>query len=130
SIRAFASRKVMHRQEEEVKIGKHIVRIRELSMDDESKARALSQVWDSKKKIFETDSARFELEVVFRSIVPESWPEEFGSLSMENLKSMGARYLRPILKAWKDLNTLPADAADFLDSQSQSETSPRPSQAQ
>ncbi|MGI0080775.1 MAG: hypothetical protein ACRECH_14280 [Nitrososphaerales archaeon] len=120
----------MQRQEQDVKIGKHLVRIRELSMDDESKARALSQMWDSKKKMFETDSARFELEVILRSIVPETWPEEFGSLSMESLKSMGARYLRPILKAWKDLNTLPVDASDFLDIQSQSETSPRLSQAQ
>lgn len=120
----------MQRQEQDVKIGKHVVRIRELSMDDESKARALCQVWDAKKKIFETDSARFELEVILRSIVPESWPEEFGSLNMENLKNMGARYLRPILKTWRELNTLPAEAADFLEAQSQSQTKQPASRAQ
>ncbi len=120
----------MQRQEADVKIGKHVLRIRELSMDDESKSRALSQVWDSKKKIYETDSSRFEVEVIFRSIVPESWPEEFGPFNLENLKGMGARYLRPILKAWRDLNTLPADSVDFLESQSSSETSQPASQAQ
>ena len=120
----------MQRQEQDVKIGKYALRIRELSMEDESKARALSQVWDSKKKIYETDSSRFELEVIFRSIIPESWPEEFGPFNQESLKGMGARYLRPILKAWRDLNTLPAEASDFLDSQSQSETSLPVSRAQ
>ena len=113
----------MQRAESMVKIGKYSIKVRELSMEDESKARAVSQEWNSKKKIFETNSSRFELEVILRSIVPESWPGEFGALTLDNLKEMGARYLRPILRAWRDLNTLPADASDFLEQPSQSKTS-------
>ncbi len=120
----------MQRQCQDVRIGKRSLRVQELTMDDESKARALSQVWNSKKKIYEIDSARFELEVILRSIVPETWPEEFGPLSYENLKGMGAKYLRPILKAWRDLNTLPLETADFLESRSSSEENQPPSQAQ
>jgi hypothetical protein len=120
----------MQRQEQEVKIGSHILRVRELSMDDESKARALSQVWDSKKKIFETDSARFELEVIMRSIVAETWPEEFGPLNLDNLRQIGAKYLRPILRTWRELNTLPTEASDFLDAQSQSQMKEQASRLQ
>jgi hypothetical protein len=120
----------MNRQEKDVNIGKHVIRVRELSMEDEAKARANSQVWNQSKKVFEVDNSKFELEVILRSIVPSSWPTEWGSLSFESLRNMGAKYLRPVLKAWRDLNILSEETADFLESQSPSETNPRPSQVQ
>lgn len=108
-------------EERTVRVGPHEIRIHELTTEDESRIRAGAQVWDSKKKIWETDRAILDSSYIACSVVPESWPKEWGSLTTEGVRKLPAKLTRKLFIECNKLNTLSEDSADFLDPQQHSQ---------
>lgn len=105
----------------------HGIRIRELSTEEESKIRVQSQVWSKGKKAPEVDQASLDANMIFHSIVPETWPKEFGEFTVETIRKLPTKYTRKLLFSCQRLNILDSDVADFLDIVSRSEVEPRTS---
>jgi|SRR5579875_952228 len=120
----------MQLKEQVVKLGKHEIKVHELTVADEASIKSQAQVYNPKKKMHELDQATLDAAIIVSSIVKETWPEEFGSLSIENVKHLPTRYMRPILAMAQSLNVLQEETADFLDSQSSSQTSQTSSRQQ
>ena len=106
------------------------MRIRELTVEDEARIKTQAQVWDSKRKSHVVDQSRLDCAIIVASVLPETWPADFGSLTIESVKIMPTKYVRPILLACQKLNVLEEDVSDFLESQSQSGANPTISQRQ
>ncbi|MDG6995185.1 MAG: hypothetical protein JRN52_04605 [Nitrososphaerota archaeon] len=102
-------------EEKTVNIGSHKIGIRELTTEDESRIRVASQVWNSKKKIWEIDRANLDATYLAYSVVPETWPKEWGPLTSENIRKLPAKLTRKLFVECNRLNTLGEDASDFLD---------------
>ena len=121
-------------EEKTVKVGTHEIRIHELTTEDESRIRTASQVWDSKRKTWETERATLDASYIAYSVVPETWPKEWGPLSSENIRKLPAKLTRKLLIECNKLNTLSEDASDFLEprqqSQAQIPADPTPSSTQ
>lgn len=113
-------------EEKIVKVGSHEIVIRELTTEDESRIRAEAQVWNSKKKIYEVDRAALDALYIAYSVVPATWPKEWGPLSSDNIRKLGAKLTRRIYVECNKLNTLTEDASDFLEQPQQSQ---QPTQA-
>ncbi|MHB8565725.1 MAG: hypothetical protein ACYC7D_05355 [Nitrososphaerales archaeon] len=109
------------REEKTVSVAGHEIRIHELSTEEESKIRVQSQVWNQKKKIPEVDQASLDANMIFYSVVEETWPKDFGELSAENIRKLPTKYTRKLLFQCQRLNILDSDVADFLGSQSSSD---------
>lgn len=107
-------------EERTVRVGPHDIRIHELTTEDESRIRAEAQVWDSKKKIWETDRAILDASYIASSVVHETWPKEWGNLSTEGVRKLPAKLTRKLFIECNKLNTLSEDSADFLDPQQHS----------
>ncbi len=108
-------------EERTVKVGSSEIKIHELTTEDESRIRANSQVWNSKKKISEPDQARLDANIIVASVIPETWPKEWGLLTVENVRKLPSKQTRRLLTACHRLNILDEDVSDFLDEQRQSQ---------
>ena len=118
----WRDREMLERQEKTIEILGKQIRIRELSTEEESKIKSQSQVWNSKKKMPEVDQAKLDANIICHSVLPETWPSEWGTLSAENIRKLPSKLTRRLLHECQSLNILDEDVASFLDSQSSSQT--------
>src|SRR5579875_2554856 len=109
------------REERSVKISGHEIRIRELSTEEESKIRSLSQTWNPKRKVPETDQAKLDANMIFHCVIPETWPKEWGPFSVETIRKLPAKLTRKLLFECQAINVLQEDVDSFLGSQLQSQ---------
>jgi hypothetical protein len=107
---------MQEREEKEVQIAGHAIRIRELTTEMESRIRADSQVYDRKSRMLKPDQAALDANLIYYSLVPSTWPEEWGKLGVDNIKALPSKLTRKLLYECQRLNTLEEDAQAFLDS--------------
>ncbi|MHB8603517.1 MAG: hypothetical protein ACYC9R_12860 [Nitrosotalea sp.] len=106
-----------------VKISGHEIKIHELTTEEESRIRSSSQTFNTKKKIPETDQAKLDANMIFYSVIAETWPKEWGQLSVETIRKLPAKLTRKLLFECQSINVLQEDVESFLDSQQQSRAS-------
>ncbi|MDG6906042.1 MAG: hypothetical protein JRN20_09690 [Nitrososphaerota archaeon] len=110
-------------EEKNVRVGSHEIRIHELTTEDESMIRTASQVWDQRRKIWETNRAILDASYITYSVDSSTWPKEWGPLTIENVRKLPAKLTRKLFIECNKLNTLNEDAADFLEAPEQSQVS-------
>ncbi len=111
----------MQLQEKDVPVAGHVIKLREMTTEIESLIKSKSQTFNPKKKMMEMDQPSLDANMIFYSVVPETWPtSDFGPLTVENIKKLPTKISRRLLREAQSLNVLEEDVADFLDTQSKS----------
>lgn len=114
-------------EEKTVKIDGHEITIHELTTEQESRIRASSQVWNSKKKMPEVDQAKLDANIMYYSIVASTWPaKDWGTLSPETIQKLPSKLTRKLLGECQRLNVLDEDIQAFLDSRQSSQNQTQP----
>ena len=113
-------------EEKIVKIANHEIIIHELTTEEESRVRAESQVWNTRKKLPETDQAKLDSNMIFYSVDSKTWPEEWGEFTVESIRKLPSKLTRKLLYECHAINVLEEDESAFLESQQQSQASAAP----
>src|SRR5579875_865794 len=109
-------------EEKTIRIAGKEIRIHELTTEEESEVRAKSQTWDAKKKTLSTDQPKLDALMIYYSVVRETWPKEWGPLSVETIRKLPSKLTRRLLFECQQINVLQEDVDSFLDSQQPSQT--------
>ena len=117
-------------QEKTIKISDYTLKIRELTVAQEALIKAEARSYDQKTKTYHLDHASLDASIILHSVLSSSWPNDFGEMTLENIKQLPSKYFRRLLIECQKLNSIKEEVADFLDSQSSSEKNIQNLQAQ
>ena len=110
---------VFNLEEKTLTIAGHELKIHELTTEEESKIRGASRVWNNKRTP-ETDHGKLDASMIYYSVYAETWPEEWGPFTIENIRKLPSKLTRKLLFECQALNVLDEDVSAFLDSRQQS----------
>lgn len=110
----------MQLEEKKVVVGKYELKIRELTVEEEAEIKSESRVYDKKTRTSKLDSGALDASIILHSVVQETWPPDFGEISLENIRKLPSKYFRRLLIESQKLNSVPEEIADFLEERSSS----------
>lgn len=111
----------MQLEEKEIKIGKYSLKIKELTVEEEADIKAEARVYDRKTKVFKLDNGALDASIILHSVVPDTWPSDFGELEMDKIRKLPSKYFRRLLIESQRLNSIKEEVADFLEERSSSQ---------
>ena len=113
----------MELEQRSVKVGKYELAIRELTVEEEAEIKSESRVYNKASKMYKLDSGALDASIILHSVLKESWPQDFGEMSLENIRKLPSKYFRRLLIECQKLNSIPEEVADFLEDRLSSQAS-------
>jgi hypothetical protein len=117
-------------EEKIIKIGKYELKIHELTVEEEAEIKSESRVYDKKLRTSKLDSGALDASIILHSVVKETWPSDFGEMSLDNIRKLPSKYFRRLLIESQKLNSVPEEIADFLEERSSSAENKQSSEQQ
>jgi hypothetical protein len=116
--------------EKTLKVGPYELKIKELTVEEEAEIKSECRVYDRKTRTYKVDNGALDASIIRYSVIPSSWPDDFGEFTTENIRHLPAKYFRRVLIECQKLNSIPEEVAGFLEQQSSSQASQPKSEQQ
>jgi hypothetical protein len=120
----------MELQERKIKVGKYELRIREITVEEEAEIETESRPYDRATRSNKLDNALLHASIIKHCVVKESWPPDFGEMTLTNIRKLPAKYFRRVLIECQKLNSTTEEISDFLEEASSSQAKQQSSEQQ